>query len=344
MAGFERLCFGGNMNKIGLLLLLSLATAAPAQQTGSGASAAAAAPADSVSANQSIPEGTLPNANSFPVEQVQMPTRADLYCSGFVSKQMEPTRSYVLGGLESPSDTKFTSGDAIYLTGGPYQIGQRYRIVRELHDMNRYEMFPGQTVLVKAAGQPYSDVALIQIIDTRNKTAIARVTFSCDTVSPGDLAIPFAEKEAVVFHSPFRFDRFAPPNGKLSGRILLAKDFDSELGSGGKVYLNVGANQGVKVGDYFRAVRSYETDLKDPVDSLYFKAALSEDTQAKPPSIDPKFGTKTSGPTIHVADFPRRAVGEIVIIATTPTTATGMVVFAMEDILIGDGVEMDEQR
>jgi hypothetical protein len=100
----------------------------------------------------------------------------------------------------------------------------------------------------------------------------------------------------------------------------------------------------VKVGDYFRAVRFYTADLRDPVDSLSFKAAVAEDTQARQPSIDPKFGTKNKGVTIHVADMPRRSVGEMVIIGTTPTTATGMIVFAMEDIHLGDGVEMDEQQ
>jgi hypothetical protein len=76
---------------------------------------------------------------------------------------------------------------------------------------------------------------------------------------------------------------------------------------------------------------------------LSFKAAISEDTQLKQPSIDPKFLTKTNGPEIHVRDLPRRAVGEIVVIGTTPTTATGMVVFAMEDVHAGDDVELDDQ-
>ena len=49
---------------------------------------------------------------------------------------------------------------------------------------------------------------------------------------------------------------FCPSNGKASGRIVLAKDFDLLLGNGSKIYMNVGANQGVKVGDYFRAVRT----------------------------------------------------------------------------------------
>jgi hypothetical protein len=123
----------------------------------------------------------------------------------------------------------------------------------------------------------------------------------------------------------------------------MAKDFDSVLGTGQKVYLNVGTNQGVKIGDYFRATRSYEADLHDPVDSLSFKAAISEDTQLKQPSIDPNILTRTNGPVIHVRDLPRRAVGEIVVIGTTPTTATGMIVFAMEDVHTGDDVEIDDQ-
>ena len=48
---------------------------------------------------------------------------------------------------------------------------------------------------------------------------------------------------------------------KLTGRIVLGKDFDTMLGTGMKLYLNVGANQGVKVGDYFRVVRSYTADV-----------------------------------------------------------------------------------
>jgi hypothetical protein len=40
--------------------------------------------------------------------------------------------------------------------------------------------------------------------------------------------------------------------------------------------------------------------------------------------------------------LPRRAVGEIVIIGVTNTTATGMIVFALEDVHAGDAVEADQ--
>jgi hypothetical protein len=264
-----------------------------------------------------------------------------LYCAGFISKQILPDANYVAGGLQTPSTTKFTRGDIIYLQGTGYSAGAEYEIVRALRDVNEYEMYPGQKKLLKETGQPYEEVGRVKVVDTRSKAAIAQIEYACDGVNPGDTAIPFAEKPALTFHTPIRFDRFLPSSNKLTGRIVMGKDFDSELGTGHKVYLNVGSNQGVKIGDFFRAVRSYEADLKDPVDSLSFKAALAEDTQKKVPSVDPAMFTKGNGPVIHVRDLPRRAVGEIIIIGVTNTTATGMVVFALEDVHAGDSVEAD---
>ena len=319
------------MKKIGLLLLLA-ATAAWSQTA-----------ADAASADPVTPPGTVLTSANFPTQRVEMPTYADVYCAGFINRQTLPDANFVAGGLQTPATTKFVKGDMVYLEGSGYSAGAQYEIVRALRDINEYEMFPGQKKLLKATGQPYEEIGRVRIIDTRSKVAVALVEYSCDPVNPGDTAIPYAEKPMVSFHAPLRFDRFLPTSSKVSGRIVMGKDFDSVVGTGQKVYFNVGANQGVKVGDYFRAVRNYEEDLHDPVDSLSFKAAISEDTQKKQPSFDPAMFTKGNGPVIHVRDLPRRAVGEIVVIGTTPTTATGMVVFAMEDVHAGDGVELDEQ-
>jgi hypothetical protein len=321
------------MKKTGLLLLLCLAITA----------AATAQQADSASDDQASPQGAQLTTGSFPVERVQTPTAADLYCGGFVSKDVVPNANFVAGGLESPNTTKFVRNDLVFLAGSGYQTGQQYEIVRELQDPNRYELFAGQHTMLKSMGQPYSELGRVRIVDTRGKVAVGHVEFSCEPMVPGDFAIPFTEKSTVAFHQPERLDRFAPGNGKASGRIVLAKDFDLLLGTGSKVYMNLGANQGVKVGDYLRAVRSYEADLRDPVDSLSFKASATEDTQKIPPSIEGHMFTKTKGPSIRVSDFPRRAMGEIVVINVTPTTATGMLVFALEDIHVGDQVELDQQ-
>lgn len=319
------------MKKIGILILLAAISAA-AQDTNSSA------------ADANAPQGTAPTSVSFPVERIQTPTYADLYCAGFINKTLLPNANYVEGGLQTPNTTKFVTGDIIYLAGGGYTIGGQYTIVRELKDQNRYEVFPGQEKTLAATGQPYGEIGRVRIVDTRSKAAIGQIEYSCDPINPGDIAIPFTEKPAISFHPPLRFDRFIPKTGKTSARIVLGKDFDSTLGTGMKVYMNFGTNQGVKVGDYFRAVRSYSADLADPVDSLSFAASTAEDTQRRPPSIEGNWMTKTKGPNIHVGDMPRRAVGEIVIIGTTPTTATGMIVFALEDVHVGDGVELDETQ
>ena len=313
------------MKKTGLLLLVLLATLAVAQQDTPNAA------------------GIIPTSVNEPFVRYQTPTSMDIYCAGFISKNRLPDAHYVNGGLQTPSTTKFTTGEMVFLSGGGYQVGQQYSILRELKDPNAYELFPGQRKILAETGHPYGDIARVQVVDVRSHSAIAEVRFSCDPVNPGDIAVPFAEKQSIAFREPGHFDRFMPANGKLSGRIVLGKDFDGFMGTGGKVYMNLGSNQGTKVGDYFRVVRSYTATLEDPVDSLSFKASISEDSQMNPPTIEGKsYVEHTKGPNIHIGDLPRRAVGEVVILNVTPTTSTGMIVFALEDVHAGDKVELDQ--
>jgi hypothetical protein len=298
------------------------------------------------------PEGTVPTSVTFPVERVLTPTAADLYCAGFIAKKVESRDKYVTGGLESPFTTQYGNGEAIFLNGKGYQVGHEYTVVRELADPNRYELYEGQWSAIRAAGHPYEELARVQIVDTRSKMAIARVEFSCDVVLPGDFVIPFVEKPAAAFHAPIRFDRFLPATGQTSGRIIMAKDFDSQMGTGGKVYLNIGSNQGLKVGDFVRAERSFAAVSQDPVDSLSFEASMVDPNQAHGPEMIastsgskfvPSFVYGAGGPEVHISQMPRKAIGEIVIIGTTPSTATGMIVFALEPVYVGDRVELEQQ-
>ncbi len=317
------------MKKTGLLLLL-VATFAVAQQ--------------STTASTPDTDGIIHTAVNVPFVRFQTPTQHDVYCAGFITKDRIPDANYVNGGLQTPTSTKFEIGELIYLAGSGYQAGQLYSIVREIRDVNRYEIYPGMRKVMAASGRPYGEIGRVRIVDTRNHSAIAQVEFSCDPINPGDIAVPFVEKQPIAFHVPGHFDRFAPPNGKLTGRVVLGKDFDGVLGTGMKLYMNMGSNQGVKVGDYFRVVRPYTTTLGDPVDSLSFKAQTSEDTQMRPPSFEANRFTKTKGPNIHVRDLPRRAVGEVVVLNVTPTASSAMIVFALEDVYAGDTVELDEQQ
>ena len=282
------------------------------------------------------------NAYTFPIERMKAPTYADEYCAGFINKETLPNAHYVTGALNSPNAAKFVLNDPIYLAGSGYATGQQYMVVREIRNANEDEAYAGQWKMVKATGHPYAELGRVRILDTRNHQAIAQVEYSCEPISPGDTLIPFVEKTHLTLRESGRLDRFAPANGKTTGRIILARDFDSFLGTGSKAYLNVGSNQGVKVGDYFRAVRPYWMDRDDEVDSISLSATVVEDTQRHPPSIEPTIFTKDgSGPTIRLKDYPRRSVGELLILNVTPTSSTAMVIFALEDVHMGDYAELE---
>ena len=276
---------------------------------------------------------------------LQKPSLADVYCAGFVTKQAVSHNVFVAGGLNSPHAVHFTNGEVVYLSGGKYEMGQQLTLVRELRDPNQYEDFVGQRKLLAATGQPYSELGQAHVIDTRQKMAIAQLDFLCEPVVPGDFVVPRIEHAHISYRRPEHFDVYAPANHKTTGRIVLARDFDNVLGNGSKVYLNVGGQQGVKTGDYFRIFRTYEADMEQPIDALSFKASAAEDTQMHPPYVATgrwdKYARHT-GPAISVNDMPRRSLGELLILSTTPTSATGMITFSLEDVHIGDGVELEE--
>jgi len=72
--------------------------------------------------------GIVPTTRSVPFVRYQTPTAADLDCAGFISKSRVSDANYVNGGLETPTDTKFESGEIVYLAGSIYQVGQLYSI------------------------------------------------------------------------------------------------------------------------------------------------------------------------------------------------------------------------
>lgn len=292
-----------------LLVLLSLVVAAVAQE------AMPASPAQ---------------RTSNMTERPPAPTYSDLNCAGFISKEKYNHANYVLAGAEAPAATQFAQGDTIFLEGGGYTEGERYSVIRELRDPNRNPAFPGQAAAIAAVGQPYQELGRVKVMTMRGKTAIATVEFSCTAMVTGDLVVPFVEKQPVAFRNA-GFERWPTAAGSVNGRILMAKEFDVIVATGQKVYLNVGSSQGVKVGDYFRAVRGYDPMRGDQTEALSYKVQQSEDTS----KVNPRIANATYG------GLPKRALGEMVVLSVTPTSATAMITTTLEHINIGDVVELE---
>lgn len=264
------------------------------------------------------------------VERAVAPTYSDLNCAGFISKEKYNHGNHLLAGAESPEASQFSQGDTVFLEGGGYAEGERYSIIRELRDPNRNPAFLGQAAAVAATGQPYEELGRVRVTALRGKTAIAKVEFSCTSMVSGDLVVPFVEKQPVAFRNA-GFEQWPAGAASVNGRIVMAKHFDTVVAAGQKVYLNVGSSQGVKVGDYFRAVRGYDPANTEMVEALSFKTAQTEDTMKEQP--------RTTNATY--AQLPKRAIGEMVVLSVTPTSATAMITTSLEQINVGDKVEME---
>jgi hypothetical protein len=304
------------MKRTILLVTLSAALAAMAQQQpqSSGASA---------------PEIKRTNITT---QRRQAPTYTDLNCSGFITNQPPQKLGYVAGGWGTPHQTRFVDRNYVYLAGSGFTEGAEYSIVRELRDPNHYEVFRGQHALLRQLGHPYADIARVKVVYVKGNIAATQVEHNCSDVLTGDEAIPYVEKPKIDYRAKTTFDRFAPPNGKLTGRIVMSKDFDSLAGTGHKVYLNVGSNQGVKVGDYFRAVRTYDSIRYDEVENISFNATYYDETQVAAGYF----------PRTRLNEFPRMSLGEMIVLGVTPSSSTAMVTFSLEDIHLGDGVELED--
>ena len=265
------------------------------------------------------------------VERVAAPTYSDRYCSGFLSKAEIGKGNYIVAALNSPNATQFAQDDLVFLQGSGYQEGQQFSIVRELRDPNRQPIFPGQAAAIAGAGQPYADLGRVRVLAIRGKTAVAVIEFSCSGIVPGDVLVPFQERPPVSYKQNTGFEQFPSAPASVVGRIVMAKEFDSVVGVGQKVYLNVGADKGVKVGDYFRAVRSYDPAAADATEAISKRSAYSEDTQKNPLAI--------AGATY--AELPRHAIAEMVVLNVTPSSATAMITMSLEHINIGDTAELE---
>jgi len=264
------------------------------------------------------------------VEEANAPTLSEIYCSGFVSKKSVSPSGTIVGGDLSPETTAYHEGNYIYLRGNDVKEGQEYLLLRHMQDPNRYESFKGQEKAVAALGEMYQDLGRAKVQYIRNKVGVAMIEMACAPALPGDIAVPYSERPRPEFRR-VAYNEFATPSGKTAGRIVEAKDLDTFIGLHRIVYLNVGEQQGVKPGDYFRITRNYQSILDSPSESLPLYAPAADDTQKDVPKYNFR---KIAG------ELPIRTVGHLMILSVTPTTATGLTTYVNEDVHLGDGVEM----
>ena len=261
---------------------------------------------------------------------VNAPTQADLYCSGVVTDKPVPNDSYVISGEDSRYKTSFTTSDYMYINRGAengVKIGDEFEVVRPIKDrMASTVWFKYQARLRSAMGTTYVDIGRLRVIHVDAKTSTAEMDLSCTMMQRGDIVRPFEARTAPQFHD-VKFDPFAAPSGKKTAMVVTGKDYDVLTGTGRIVYINLGSEQGVRVGDYFRMFRYQGTRI----DSVY----QPRETAYK------AYGFGSAPVAYEWNNLPRQVLGEGIVLRTGPNSSTVMLTTVRHAIYAGDYVEVE---
>ena len=279
---------------------------------------------------------TQNNPQSQPVSSTQgvasatSPDFSAVYCSNFVTTDRPGEESHLISGEESNSKVVFGPRDYVFINKGSSQgvhVGDRYSVIREEHDPTAVQWFKWQNKLMKAMGTFYKDVGQLKVVNVQPSVSTAEVTFSCEYLQRGDIVRPWQERPTPPYKPSAKFDRFAPVSGKSVGMVVVGKDFAQTYGQLQTIYINLGTNQGVKVGDYMRIFR-YQGSSAETAPNF-------EDFQYK------MYGFGSTPVAYKWNDLPREIVGEGVVLNVSPNSCSVLITFSRIEIFAGDYVEIE---
>jgi hypothetical protein len=195
---------------------------------------------------------------------------------------------------------------------------------------------------------------MVEVIRVKNEVSVARVRTSCDNLLLGDLVQSVPQRTSPLFEKRPALDLFGEPSGKASGRIVMARDNQELLAREQIVYVDLGAEDNVKVGDRLTVFRPLGTgNIFDRVEreellnteggfqsEEYKGGKFSNQAQRKK-------GEQATGEVTNTEDVKsrrpnnlRRIVGELVILNVKEKTATAVITRNTSEIHTGDMVEL----
>ena len=278
---------------------------------------------------QNNPQVQMVNATR-PASEAATPDYSARYCSGFVTDEKLPSELHIMSGQESANKIVFISGDYVYLNRGSAQgvrVGDRFSVVRPAKDPNEVHWFKWQEKLLKAMGTQYIDAGQVQVTSVQTNNSTAQIKFACDYLQRGDIALPMAERPAPPYKPAEKFDEFAPVSGKSVGMLVAGREFTQTFGKNSTVYVNLGINQGVKVGDYLRIFR--------------YEGSTSEFSQNFPDFQYTMYGFGSTPVKYKWDDIPRNVIGEGIVMNVTHNACTVFVTYSKLGLYAGDYVEIE---
>jgi hypothetical protein len=252
-----------------------------------------------------------------PISPVTVPVavRSQADCTGFIANPSVPRDVFVVGGADDDFHSvvrQFVQGESIFISqhkGADFAVGAEYSVVRPANELFRTMHYQGERWDIRRLGRPYEDVAKVRVTHVNAEGAVAKVTFSCGAIVPGDTLVPFQPRAIPEFTVSKPLDHFTPlDSNKQHGRITASQNNIGYVGRETVVYLNLGEKAGAKPGQRLRIYKVI------------------------PPHTT---GFLTTKPT------PAETVGEAVILSVQSESCVAMVVSSYREISAGDYVEAE---
>ena len=276
--------------------------------------------------------------------------RNNVYCAGYVTSSPIDTSTSIVGGYNEQDGSIYSQFNYVYVNLGSAsgaKVGDILSVVRQRGQVKT------KWTKKDRLGMYVQEVGSLEVVRLKGDHAVARVHTSCDNFLLGDLVRPMEDRVAPMFQDRPAMDLFADYSGKATGRLFMARDNQEVLTRDNVVYVDLGAEDNVRVGDYMTVFRPlgkgnpFENDEKDSVaahvsdfGSFEYKGG-GFSSQAGHKSGENARGkvvnqerAKDGRPEI------RKVVGELVVLNVKERTATAMIVRNAQEIHTGDWVEV----
>lgn len=275
----------------------------------------------------------------------------NLYCAGYVETNSVDTSSKIVGAENEQEKFTFAQGDNVFINLGASRgakVGDKFAVVRP---RGRVETRLSNK---RNLGFYVQEVGTLEVIKVKADVSVARINYSCDSFLLGDLLQPTVSRTSPQFTQRPALDIFGESSGKTSGRIFMARDNQEMLGREQIVYVDLGAEDNVKVGDYLTIYRRLgKGNIVDKVPGESVSARdegfQSNEYRGGKFSIQAarKSGEKAEGRVVTTKEAKRgrpeglrKVVGELVILNVKEKTATAVITRAAQEIHTGDSVEI----
>jgi hypothetical protein len=275
----------------------------------------------------------------------------NLYCAGYVSTSKVNREYEIVGGENEQEQFIYSQGNNVYISGGAdkgVKVGDVFAVIRPR------AKFKSEFSKKGNLGIYVQEVGAVEIVSVKDKVSVARIKTSCDNFLLGDLLERVSQRTSPLFTQRPALNVFADSSGKISGRIVLARDGQEMLAREQIVYIDLGAEDNVKVGDYFTIFRPLGSGNLFTSDEDEIAAARDRGFQSSEykggtfsNQAPRKDGDSATGSIVTTEEAKqnrpnnlRKVVGELLILNVKERTATAVIVRTAQEIHTGDMVEL----